>query len=163
MTDKSKISSPITERDFRRLVDLLNVYLGLSQRKRRLLLQLVQTLAKQPKSPAMQGKFYTLPPLYPPLPHAHRIAYKTSSIPSSKREFGVSYFVYLNRAHAPVCPTILIPKKHFCTQLPATSSAPYRHSTHKFFTSPTHHRRSPARPPCCIQNGGGKRQKITKI
>ncbi|MDD9919579.1 MAG: hypothetical protein OXR68_03035 [Alphaproteobacteria bacterium] len=46
MTDKNKISSPITERDFRRLVDLLNVYLGLSQRKRRLLLQLVQTLAK---------------------------------------------------------------------------------------------------------------------
>ncbi|MDD9919555.1 MAG: hypothetical protein OXR68_02915 [Alphaproteobacteria bacterium] len=46
MTDKSKTSSPITERDFRRLVDLLNVYLGLSQRKRRLLLQLVQALAK---------------------------------------------------------------------------------------------------------------------
>ncbi|MDD9913016.1 MAG: hypothetical protein OXR68_06550 [Alphaproteobacteria bacterium] len=46
MTDKNKIASPITERDFRRLVDLLNVYLGLSQRKRRLLLQLVQTFAK---------------------------------------------------------------------------------------------------------------------
>ncbi|MDD9911453.1 MAG: hypothetical protein OXR68_06980 [Alphaproteobacteria bacterium] len=46
MIDKNKASSPITERDFRRLVDLLNVYLGLSQRKRRLLLQLVQTLAK---------------------------------------------------------------------------------------------------------------------
>ncbi|MDD9912274.1 MAG: hypothetical protein OXR68_03200 [Alphaproteobacteria bacterium] len=46
MTNKNKIPSPITERDFRRLVDILNVYLGLSQRKRRLLLQLIQTLAR---------------------------------------------------------------------------------------------------------------------
>ena len=45
MTDKNKTPSPVTERDFRRLVHITNYYLGMSRRKRKLLLQLVRTLA----------------------------------------------------------------------------------------------------------------------